>query len=174
MPKIITLVAASIVVALAIASPGLSAIQRGPVDTGPGTLAAARKYLEGQWRLLSYEVRLPGKAPITLTGNGTLTYDAFGNLTIEIQVDPATAERLAEGGVRTKNGVLITSGKTAINMQARTLTFLLPDQPKLGAPSGPFALNRPRHWEVDGNKLTLTTHGDDGQPSSIGRWEKVP
>jgi hypothetical protein len=34
-------------------------------------------------------------------------------------------------------------------------------------------LNRPRYWEIDGNKLTLTTKGDDGEPTSIGRWEKA-
>jgi hypothetical protein len=173
MPKIRTAFVAATITALAIAAPVVTA-QRGPVDTGPGTLAAARKYLEGRWRLLTYDVRLPGKPPVILKNEGTLTYDAFGNLTIEIYVDPETAKTLAEGGIHTTKGVLITSGKTAINMQARTLTFLIEGQPKLGAPSGPFALNRPRHWQVDGNVLTLTTRGDDGQPASIGRWEKVP
>ena len=158
---------------IALASSGITASQRGPVDTGPGTLTAARKYLEGRWRLISYEVRLPGKEPMILKNEGTLTYDAFGNLTIEVHVDPEQAQTLREGGIPTDNGRLRTSGKTAINLQARTLTFLLPNQPKLGEKSGPFALNRPRHWEVEGNKLTLTTNGDDGKPASIGRWEKA-
>jgi hypothetical protein len=160
--------------ALTITSPVMTATQRGPVDTGPGTLTAARKYLEGRWRLLSYEVRLPGQEPITLKGDGSLTYDAFGNLSIEVYVDPKTAKALEPGGIRTKNGMWITSGKTVINLQARTLTFLVEGQPPLGAAAGPFAMNRPRHWEVDANKLTLTTKGDDGEPTSIGRWEKAP
>jgi biotin transporter BioY len=33
----------------------------GPVDTGAGTLAAALKYLEGRWGLLSFEVHPPGR-----------------------------------------------------------------------------------------------------------------
>jgi hypothetical protein len=164
---------AALFCALSITSPVITATQRGPVDTGPGTLTAARKYLEGRWRLLSYEVRLPGREPITLTGDGTLTYDAFGNLSIEVHVDPKTAKSLEAGGIRTKNGVLVTSGRTAINLQARSLTFLLDGQPALGTQAGPFALNRPRYWEIDGNKLTLTTKGDDGEPTSIGRWEKA-
>ena len=173
MLKTETLFVAAAITALAIAAPELMA-QRGPVDTGPGTLSAARKYLEGRWRLLTYEVRLPGKAPIVLKNDGLLTYDAFGNLTIEVYVDPEQAKTLAEGGIRTTDGRLKTSGKTAINLQARTLTFLVEGAPPLGAPSGPFALNRPRHWEIDGNVLTLTTNGDDGKPASIGRWEKTP
>ena len=173
MPKTATLFVAATITALTIVAPGLFA-QRGPVDTGPGTLSAARKYLEGRWRLLTYEVRLPGKPPIILKNDGTLLYDAFGNLTIEVHVDPETAATLREGGIPTTDGVLKTSGKTAINLQARTLTFLVEGAPKLGAPSGPFALNRPRHWQIEGNVLTLTTNGDDGKPASIGRWEKTP
>ena len=173
MPKTATKFVLTLIVALAVTAPDLFA-QRGPVDTGPGTLAAARKYLEGRWRLLTYEVRLPGKPPIVLKNEGMLLYDAFGNLTIEVHVDPETAATLREGGIPTTDGMLKTSGKTAINLQARTLTFLVEGAPKLGAPSGPFALNRPRHWQIDGNVLTLTTNGDDGKPASIGRWEKTP
>ena len=171
MPKLFV---AATITAFSIMAPGITADQRGPVDTGPGTLTAARKYLEGRWKLLTYEVRLPGKPPIILKNEGTLTYDAFGNLTIEVYVDPEQAKTLDEGGIRTSNGRLKTSGKTAINLQARTLTFLVEGAPPLGAPSGPFALNRPRHWQIDGNVLTLTTRGDDGEPASIGRWEKAP
>ena len=172
MSKTVTSFVAATITAFALLTPGLLA-QRGPVDTGPGTLTAARKYLEGRWRLLTYEVRLPGKPPIILQNEGMLTYDAFGNLTIEVYVNPEQATTLAEGGIRTTKGMLRTSGKTAINLQERTLTFLVEGAPPLGAQAGPFALNRPRHWQVDGNVLTLTTKGDDGQPAAIGRWEKT-
>ena len=64
------------------------------------------------------------------------------------------------------------SGRTAIDMQARTLTYFIAGQAPLGAPSGPLALNRPRYWQVAGNILTLTTRGDDGQPLSVARWQK--
>jgi ferredoxin len=53
----------------------------GDVDTGPESITAARKFLEGRWTLESFEVFPPGKAPITLKGSGTLNYDNFGNLT---------------------------------------------------------------------------------------------
>jgi hypothetical protein len=168
----IAIVAASLL-ALTIAEPGLGA-QRGPVDTGPGTLAAARKYLEGRWRLLSFDVTPPGKQPIRVLGAGNLTYDGFGNLTVEIRVDGATAAMLEANGIQTEKGVLSTSGRTAVDLQSRTLTYTFEGQAPLGAPSGPLALNRPRHWQVDGNVLTVTTKNDEGQTVSVGKWEKAP
>jgi hypothetical protein len=146
--------------------------QRGPVDKGPGTLAAARKYLEGVWRLKSFVVTLPGREPITLPPNGTLTYDAYGNLTMDIQVDPKTAAFLDTVGIHTNKGSLYSSGKTAVNMQNHTLTYILKGQPPAGAPSGPLGLNRPRYWEVDGDVLTTITKDDSGQAVSTAKWQK--
>jgi hypothetical protein len=150
---------------------------RGPVEKGPGTLAAARKYLEGRWGLLSFEVMPPDKPPITVKGQGTLTYDGFGNLNVEIRVDPETADRLAAVGIPSEKGRLSTSGRTVVDMQARTLTYVLEGAPKFGspaygAPSGPLALNKPRHWQVEGDVLTLTTNGTDGKPVSVAKWRK--
>jgi hypothetical protein len=146
--------------------------QKGPVDKGPGSLTAARKYLEGRWRLLSFDVFPPGQTPIKVLGAGTLRYDAFGNLTVEIRVDPPTALQLREAGIPTTKGAISTSGRTVVDLQARTLTYVLEGQPAFGHPSGPLALNRPRHWTVEGNVLTLVTKGADGEQLSVARWEK--
>ena len=162
------------IVTLSAAAAPLAVAQRGPVDTGPGTLAAARKILEGRWRLLTFEIIQPGQKPIPVLGAGSMVYDNFGNMTIDIRVDPPTAAMLEKVGISTVKGSLYTQGKTAIDLQARTLTFLLDGQKALGAPSGPLALNRKRHWQISGNVLTLTTKNDDGQDVSVGRWEKAP
>jgi len=152
-------------------------IKQGPVDTGTGSLAEARKYLEGRWKLTSYEIRPAGQPPIELIkgGSGTLSYDAFGNMDMQIRVtDAKIADDLRRAGVPLNEGVLSTTGRVAIDMQARTLTFILEGQNPLttNAPAGPLALTRPRYWEVTGNVLTLTTRNDAGQPVSVGRWEK--
>jgi hypothetical protein len=146
----------------------------GPVDSGPGSIAAARKYLEGRWSLRSFDVFPPGGAPLRLGGAGTLVYDAFGNLDIEIRVDESTATQLEAAGIPSNKGLVSMRGRTAVDMQARTLTYILRGQPPLGAPSGPLALNRSRHWEVEGTLLTLTTRTADGQLLSKGVWEKLP
>ena len=177
MPKLLLNVVATIV-ALTIAVSAAPLEQKRklkPVETGPGTLSAARKYLEGRWTLLSFELFPPGKPAIRLpedAGASTLTYDDFGNMTMEIRVDEPTALLLEGVGIRTTNGMLSTKGRTVIDLQARTITYMLEGQPAFGAPSGLIALNRPRHWVVEGNMLTLTTKDAKGMPLSVSRWEK--
>jgi hypothetical protein len=153
-------------------SPRQRPILMSEVPGGTGSLVEARKYLEGRWTLQSYEVFPPDQAPIRLNGTGTLTYDQFGNLEIEVRADKDSVPFLSRAGIETTNGVLATKGRTAVDMQAHTLTYMLEGQPPLGAPSGPLALNRPRYWQVDGNVLTLTTKDDQGKPTSVGRWMK--
>src|SRR5918995_5253629 len=118
----IALRASAMIVSLTLAgctsAPWNEPIKLGPVDTGAGSLTAARKYLEGRWTLLSYEVFLAGEPPITLGGSGMLTYDGYGNLTTEIPVDDATARVLEKAGIRATNGAFMTSGRTVVDMNA--------------------------------------------------------
>jgi hypothetical protein len=148
--------------------------QRGPVATGPGTLTSARQFLEGRWGLASFEIFPPGKEPLRLTGHGTLVYDRFGNLAMELRVDEREALVLEEVGIPHEDGVVSLKGRTVIDLQAQTLVFVLDGQPPFGAPSGPLALNRRRYWAVEHDVLTLTTKDDHGRPLSIGRWERTP
>jgi hypothetical protein len=153
------------------AAPRQRPVEGGPVDTGAGTLTSARKFLEGRWTLESFEVRPPGKAPITLKGQGTLAYDASGNLTMNSRpTDEKTSDLLRAAGIDIRDGVIATEGRTAIDMQNHTLTYFLQGQKPLI--KGPLGMERPRHWVVEGDVLTLTTKDDAGQPLSIGRWRK--
>ena len=148
-----------------------------PVATGPGSVESGRRFLEGRWGLVSFEVFPPGRTAITLKGEGSLNYDAFGNLEIDIRVpDPKVATELEFAGIPLTNGRITSSGRAVVDMQARTLTYILEGQPALisTAQAGPLALTRPRHWEVNGNVVTLSTRGDDGKPVSVARWQKVP
>jgi hypothetical protein len=146
----------------------------GPVETGRGSTDAARRFLEGRWGLLTYDI-YPHKRPaIRLDGQGSLTFDRFGNLDVQIRVDPETAALLDAAGIPSASGRLSIVGRVAVDMQARTLTYFLDGQPPLGAPSGPLALNRPRHWQVEDGVLTLITKGDAGELLSVGRWQKAP
>jgi hypothetical protein len=145
-------------------------IELGPVATGAGSLTAARRYLEGRWTLESFEMYLPGKAPIALKGAGTLVYDEFGNLRMEIRADQASSDLLRAAGIDIRDGVISTDGRTVVDMQNRTLTYVIKDQSPLIP--GPLATTRPRHWEVTDNILTLTTKDDAGAPLSVGKWRK--
>jgi hypothetical protein len=145
-------------------------VEMGPVDTGPQTLTAARKFLEGRWVLESFEMYSKGKGPIALKGSGTLVYDEFGNMRMEIRADQASSDLLRAAGIDIRDGVISTDGRTAVDLQNRTLTYIVKSQDPLIP--GPLATNRPRHWEVKEDLLTLTTKDDAGNPLSVGRWRK--
>lgn len=145
-------------------------VEMGPVDTGPQTLTSARKFLEGRWVLESFEMYPPGKGAVPLKGSGTLLYDEFGNMRMEIRADQASSDMLRAAGIDIRDGVISTDGRTAIDLQNRTLTYVVKTQDPLIP--GPLATNRPRHWEVKDDMLILSTRDDAGKPLSVGRWRK--
>ncbi len=176
MTRALASLAASLFFVVAVCASSPQSPKESTAPTAPTTIEAARKFLEGRWVLVSYTVFPPGKPPVELTGgSGSLTYDSHGNLEMQIHVaDKEIARDLEYAGIPLREGVLETTGRTIINMQEHTLSFLLSGESplRLGPPSGPLALSRPRHWGFDGSVLTLTTKGDDGKPVSIGRWRK--
>jgi hypothetical protein len=144
-------------------------IPGGPIDQGPGSVAAARRFLEGRWSLESFEVHPPQKPAVTVKGAGTLVYDEFANLTIEIRTDRAVSDMLRAAGIDIRDDGLISStGRTTVDMPNRTLTYM---SRAAAAGGGPLALSRPRYWQVD--VLTLTTKDDAGTVLSVGKWKKV-
>ena len=156
------------------AAPRAKPLPTSPIEKGPTTATAAREFLQGRWSLLSYEVYPPGRSAVQVVGSGTLVYDEFGNLDMQIRVtDQATSAALQGAGFPLNEGVISTTGRAVIDVQRRTLTYILQGQRPLvaTAPVDPLALDRPRYWEVQGNVLTLTTKGNDGQPVAVGRWQ---
>lgn len=166
----LTLLAAS---AACAATPREKPIPMGPIETGADSLSAARKALEGRWALESFEMYPAGGEPIRLVGSGTLVYDEFSNLKIEIRTDPETAERLRVAGMQTNGGVLSSDGRAALDVQQKTLTYVIPGQPTGAAAAGPLATNKKRHWQIEDGVLVLTTRDDAGKPTSVGRWKKT-
>jgi hypothetical protein len=155
------------------AAPRQKPLPVGKIESGAGSINEARKFLEGRWVLESFEVRPPGKPPILLKGSGVLNYDDFGNLHMEIKADQASADLLRAAGIEMRDGVISADGRTAVDMQNHTLTYFIEGQRSSNQTGGgPLAPSRPRHWEVMGDVLTLTTRDDSGAPLSIGRWKR--
>ncbi len=164
------LVASVLALTACTAAPRVRPVKAGPVDTGSGSLTEARKYLEGHWSLVSFDVFPPSGSSFQVQGNGSLDYDAYGNLSMTVRVDKDSAARLEAAGISARDGVVSTSGRTAVDLQNKTLTYVL--EGRAGRETGPMALTRPRHWEVTGTQLTLTTLSDDGKPLTVGKWQK--
>lgn len=167
-----TLLSVSLVVAVTSAAACTYKPRTDPPNTGPGSVKTARQYLEGRWSLVSFAVYPPDASPVQVKGTGTLVYDDFGNLQMDLNVDEASAALMRKAGVPIENGRFTSSGRTLVDMQGRSLTYVLDGQPAVGGPAGPLAMSRPRYWERDGNTLTLTTKDDKGQPLSVGKWQK--
>jgi hypothetical protein len=91
---------------------------------------------------------------------------------MNIRADEKSSDILRAAGLEIRDGSIVTQGRTAIDLQNHTLTYILEGQ----APSARTLLgsDRRRHWVVDGDLLILTTTDDAGQPTSIGRWRKMP
>jgi hypothetical protein len=132
----------------------------------------ARQYLEGRWTLVSFALYPPNASPIQVKGSGTLVYDDFSNLTMDLSVDAASAALMQKAGIPLEKGRFSSSGRTIVDMQGRSLTYVLDGQAAVGGQAGPLAMSRPRYWERDGNTLTLTTKDDKAQPLSVGTWQK--
>jgi hypothetical protein len=155
-------------------APRVRPVKGGDVDAGPESLTAARKFLEGRWTLESFEVFPPGKPAIALKGSGTLNYDEFGNLRIEIRADEKSADLLRAAGIDIRDGIISSDGRTVVDLQNRTLSYVLPGQTVGAAAPGPLSPSRLRHWEVKGDLLFLSTWDDNGKPLSTGRWKRMP
>jgi hypothetical protein len=155
-------------------APRQKPIKTSPIEGGAGTPTQARDFLKGRWSLVSFEVYPAGAAAIAVPGDGTLNYDEYGNMSIEIRTDPTVAARLQAAGIPNDRGTISTAGRVVVDMQNKKLTYVIEGQSASSARSGPLAMNRPRYWEVAGDVLTLTTRDDAGKPSSVGRWRRMP
>jgi hypothetical protein len=142
-----------------------------PPNTGQGTVNQARKYLEGNWSLVSFTVYDAVGTPFAMKGTGTLVYDDFNNMAMDLNADPATAGLLAKAGLPMENNRFSTKGKVIVDMQNKTLKYVVEGQ-HISVTTGPMAIERLRYWDVNGNTLTLTTKDDNGKPLSVGKWQK--
>jgi hypothetical protein len=143
------------------------------VPTGPATLTQARTSLEGKWTLVSMDVFPPHEQPILRAATGTMIYDKFANLTVELHFTPE-ATRLAERvGIPISNGTMSTTGRTVIDLNNHSLSYVLEGQAAVRPPTGPLDTNRPRYWEVNGNTLTLRTKDADGAVLMVSVWHKT-
>jgi hypothetical protein len=89
-----------------------------------------------------------------------------------MKVDNATALLFERVGIPVRNGVVSTKGKTLVDMTGRTLSYVLDGQAIIRPATHPLDTNRPRHWEVNGDTLTLRTKDDKGTDLSVAVWKK--
>jgi hypothetical protein len=162
------------------ASPRQRPVETEPIASGPQTVEAARKALEGRWTLVSLDVTADDGRKASVDATGVLTSDAFGNLNIEYRLSEAGQKALEGVGIRPPNPVISTTGQAVIDTQQRRITYVPPDAAArafdadlAAARANPFALERPRYYSLgDDGILTLATRHDSGKDAAVSRWKK--
>jgi hypothetical protein len=139
------------------------------VASGPGTLEAVRKQLEGRWSLASAEVVSATGQRTHIKASAVLTYDAFGNLSLRgAYEDPsATAEQTA---------ALNFTGRAVIDTQKQELHLLDLKQTEgdFTALPAEMVARRVRAYAFAGDVLTLTVKDSKGKVTAVNTWRKQP
>jgi hypothetical protein len=145
-------------------------IPLGPIASGPNSLESVRRQFEGQWDLVSAESYGATGQPVVIKGKGRLTYDAYGNLTVDARFDEGQEQR--DGSIAK---LLSYKGRAVIDVVASRL--VLQDMEKrvesgADAPEGMSTANV-RYYAFEGDLLTLTIKDAAGRTTAKTVWRRI-
>jgi hypothetical protein len=139
-------------------------IEMGPTDTGPGSLEAVRRQLEGTWDLVQLETYPASGAPQTLEAKAVLTYDAYGNMTIEGRLAQPAASAAAAPLLAYKGRAVIDTAKEQLRLVDVTgAQRALPDE---------VSTAMIRKYAFDAGVLVLSIVDDTGRTTAKASWKK--
>jgi len=143
----------------------MRAERMGLANTGPGSLAATRKALEGTWRLVSLEMVDGSGARRPIKASGELTYDAYGNMTIRgVIEDPA------------ERGPLVLDYQGRILIDTQKLQFyaadLASDRPVESGQAASIAPDKVRQYELTADSFVVTYLDAAAKPTAVARWQR--
>jgi hypothetical protein len=149
------------------AAPRGRPVRLGPVDaTSPSSLEAVRRHLQGTWTLATLELSPPeGGALRAVKAEGTLTYDQYGNLTI----DAHTSDPAAPPAARTA-GLLSFKGRAVIDTGKSELTLM--DLTGNVDPVAALSPERKRRYAFEGELLTLSSLDAAGKVTAVAVWRR--
>ena len=140
------------------------------VNTGPGSLEATRRQLEGTWTMSKFEVANATGQLVAVRAKAQLTYDAFGNLTIKgVLEEPLPGQKTV-----TEAPALVYSGKAVIDTAKHELVLtgmeasVQPD-PAILAKLG---MDARRKYEVTASQLTMSAMDASGKVTSRATYTK--
>jgi len=149
--------------------PTVAAPMNQPVALGStpteGELASARQQLQGTWDLVALQLRQDSGAFVPIRATGILTYDAFGNLTIEARTtDPA-----APVAAREVDKVAF-KGRAVLDLVRGELKLM--DFSGNADPNEVLAIERRRQFKIDGDALTLSSLDEQNQVTAVATWHR--
>jgi hypothetical protein len=147
------------------AAPRRGQIPIGDIESGPGSLSATRKALEGTWTLDSLEVIDAAGVRRPVKSGGQLTYDDFGNMTIRgVVEDPALKGSL----------VLDYTGRITIDNVKHEFypADLQSDRPVDVSQIGPISPDKIRRYELTDKTFVVTYIDKAAKPTAVIRWRR--
>lgn len=134
------------------------------IEEGAGSLEAVRRQLEGTWDLQSFETYpAPGKT-VTQKARAVLTYDAYGNMTIDGRLEQPDALPSAAEFLSYKGRIVIDVASNQLRVVDTT-----GDNAMLPAEA---STNLVRKYSFQGDVLTLSMIDAKGQPTAKTTWKK--
>jgi hypothetical protein len=138
-----------------------------PVNTGPGSMEAVRRQLQGTWELIALESVPPaGGARVPIAATGTLVYDEFANLTL----DARTTDPAAPFAARERN-LLSFKGRAVIDAAKGELKLM--DLKGNADPSEVLSPERRRKYAFDGGLLKLSSIDERDEVTAISTWRHI-
>lgn len=137
----------------------------GPVATGPESLEATRRAMEGASTLVSLEVVDAEGSHRPVQATGQLTYDAYGNLTIKgVIADAALRSTL----------VIDYTGRIVIDPVRHQYypADLATDRPVAADQIAPVSPDKLRRYELSANAFVVTYLDASGKPTAVARWRR--
>jgi len=147
------------------AAPVQKPLAGGPVQTGPGSLEATRRALEGTWTLQTLEVVDARGTHRKVKASGQLMYDAFGSMNVRgVAEDPALTDTL----------VIDFQGRIVIDTVRHEFypADLVSDRPVDPSQIVPISPDKVRRYELSGNSLVVTYIDKDAKPTAVIHWSR--
>lgn len=136
-------------------------------DSSSGTLEMARQQLMGTWELIDLKNAPPqGGAPVPVKATGTLTYDQYGNLTIDARSSDPGAPVAAREVPRVS-----FKGRAVIDTVNRELKLM--DLTGNVNPDEVLAPERRRRYSFEADLLTLSSFDDKGTVTAVTTWRRL-
>jgi hypothetical protein len=136
-------------------------------DSSSGSLEMTRQQLMGVWELVDLKNAPPqGGAPVPVKATGTLTYDQYGNLTIDARSTDPNAPVAAREVPRVS-----FKGRAVIDTVNRELKLM--DVTGNVNPDEVLAPERRRRYAFEADLLTLSSFDEGGTVTAVTTWRRL-
>jgi hypothetical protein len=150
-----------------VAAPLSNPIPIGSEEARSGALESARGRLKGTWELAALELAPSADAArVPVQAAGTLTYDEFGNLTMDVHTTDPRAPVAAREVDR-----LSFKGRVVLDVDKSEM--MLMNLTGNANPDEVLAPERRRRYEFNGEQLTLSSFDNRGRVLSVSTWRRL-